>query len=67
MCEVVGGGIVAGQELQRCVGREQVLQGLEGEGDCVCVCVDYLVLVTTLFPGSPAMEGGTSKCSPPPY
>ena len=27
------------------------------------MCVDSLVLVNTLFPGSPAMEGGTSKWS----
>ena len=38
MCEVVGGGVVTGQELQGCVRGEQVLQGLQGEGDCECVC-----------------------------
>lgn len=49
MCEVVGGGVVAGQEFQGCVGGEQVLQGLQGEGDCVCVCLNNLVLVTSLI------------------
>ena len=62
MCKVVGGGVVAGQEFQRCVSREKVLQGLEGEGDCVCVHVCGLFSAGNYFvPGFSCNGGGNLK------